>query len=619
MIRRDKQNPTIMHVSADFRFDGKALRRASEVAAFPWLIKLVTLVRITSDGVVTQAKSDAEKRNMLGEADEHDLLLAAWPGEWSQDVFVVDDLKSARVSVGLTRHKGVPDVVSGPHGGAPAGGHFVASVGLWQRLAESPSLSLEGQRQLAMEPARRFANVALALLSRPELDEEARHQMLRTDGYRVPETLVASGLLTGAEIAALVDNHLDSGDLLQAALCSPEGKAAAQGRIASLSFAEATDIWMRSHLWSKRRPELAAELLLVILAASADSPCDETPRDARYERLSVIRSIASSLLPEKRLELLLSADYGRSLQQALLADERSDGLSEEELIACLPEITSPQQYLSAGGIPDVSEYIQRFPRVVDLARPQLEQAVTDLIAGGWSPVECARSGQWYVLLNVARIAETPNLLDKLARASVHDRADITGSAGPFLQRWRDPRRYDLIETLLRKMLIPDAAADHVLDRLAESEVNDIVTMADGSRLQNLCAAALQRRPSHAVTSYRVTARPLEKLPSDEELSRASDPQAILLGLIKSRDMDRDRKIQHALSSSYLTDDLAWQVRVSALEGHPVFGPKLAANIAEICGDSPACWQELFRSWNQTPTQLLVSTLFKRLRNATAAD
>jgi len=64
---------------------------------------LVTLVRVAADGVVTQAKSDAEKRAMLGAADDRDLLLAAWPGEWSQDIFVVDDLKSARLALVLPR------------------------------------------------------------------------------------------------------------------------------------------------------------------------------------------------------------------------------------------------------------------------------------------------------------------------------------------------------------------------------------------------------------------------------------------------------------------------------------------------------------------------------------
>ena len=101
-------------MAANIRFEGKALRSTSAVQSFPWLVKLVTLVRVTPDGVVKQAKSDAEKRSMLGEADEDDLVLAAWPGDWSQDVFVVDDLKGARVSVGLPRHKVTPATASPP-------------------------------------------------------------------------------------------------------------------------------------------------------------------------------------------------------------------------------------------------------------------------------------------------------------------------------------------------------------------------------------------------------------------------------------------------------------------------------------------------------------------------
>jgi hypothetical protein len=56
----------ITQVAAHISFDGKALRSTSEVRSFPWLVKLVTLVRVTPDGVVTQAKSEAEKRAMLG-------------------------------------------------------------------------------------------------------------------------------------------------------------------------------------------------------------------------------------------------------------------------------------------------------------------------------------------------------------------------------------------------------------------------------------------------------------------------------------------------------------------------------------------------------------------------
>ena len=287
----------ITQVAADIKFDGKALRSTSAVSSFPWLLRLVTLVRVTPDGVITQAKSDAEKRTMLGEADEQDLVLAAWPGEWSQDVFVVDDLKGARVSVGLPRQKAAPATGSPPHDGVYVQRDYISPIGLWQRLAE-----LRGYlRRVSVRSPRLVARAPSPSPARPDLDEEARQQVLGGNGYAVPEALVTSGRLTSDEIAALIDTHPDSGDLYQAALCSPEGRTAAQRKIASMSFAEAAHIWMYSHIWSKKRPELAAELLPVILAAPTESPSNGAPGDTRYERPSVIRSLASGLPPEQRL------------------------------------------------------------------------------------------------------------------------------------------------------------------------------------------------------------------------------------------------------------------------------------------------------------------------------
>ena len=421
-----------------------------------------------------------------------------------------------------------------------------------------------------------------------------REQVLKADGYAVPEALVASGQLTSDEIATLLDRHSDSGDLYQAALCNPRGKNAAQRKIASLSFTEAAHVWEYSHLWSKKRPELAAELLPVILTAPTDTPSTRAPGETRYERLSVIRSIAPSLLPERRLEFLRNPVYGRLLQLAFLDEKTRGPLSDEELVACVPEITRPQEHLAAGTVPNVIQYIQRFPRLVDLAQSQLEQTVVDLVTNGWSPAQCARSGQWDVLMSVAHIAEAVSLLDELAQASVYDRAAMSGSPGPLRQqRWHDPRRYAFAETLLGKALISDTAASHILDRLEESEFDDIAASAvSGSRVDLLCGAARQRRPSHVVPVSRSTARlSPEKLPSDQELSQVNDPQAILLDLIKSRSMDQDRRIQHALNSFYMTDDLAWRLPVKSLESHSVYGPRLAAQIAKICDDSPARWQE----------------------------
>lgn len=40
---------------------------------------------------------------MLGAARDGDVVLAAWPGEWTQDIFVVDDLGAARTALGVPR------------------------------------------------------------------------------------------------------------------------------------------------------------------------------------------------------------------------------------------------------------------------------------------------------------------------------------------------------------------------------------------------------------------------------------------------------------------------------------------------------------------------------------
>ncbi|KUN43126.1 MULTISPECIES: hypothetical protein [Streptomyces] len=82
-------------------FDASSLRRTSSVeGGFPWRGQTVTLLRVDAKGVVTQATRVTEKRTMLAQAGTKDLILAAWPGQWSQDVFMVDDLKAAREALG---------------------------------------------------------------------------------------------------------------------------------------------------------------------------------------------------------------------------------------------------------------------------------------------------------------------------------------------------------------------------------------------------------------------------------------------------------------------------------------------------------------------------------------
>jgi hypothetical protein len=80
-------------------FDTSNLRSASSASRLPWLGRSVTLLRVDATGVVHQAKTDSEKRALLDTATSKDLVLVAWPSQWSQEIYVVDDLRAARAAV----------------------------------------------------------------------------------------------------------------------------------------------------------------------------------------------------------------------------------------------------------------------------------------------------------------------------------------------------------------------------------------------------------------------------------------------------------------------------------------------------------------------------------------
>lgn len=90
---------TVRGVPRFAAFDTSALRNASSSTRLPWLGRSVTLLRVDATGVVEQAKTDSEKRALLESATSKDLVLVAWPGQWSQDIYVVDDLRAARQAV----------------------------------------------------------------------------------------------------------------------------------------------------------------------------------------------------------------------------------------------------------------------------------------------------------------------------------------------------------------------------------------------------------------------------------------------------------------------------------------------------------------------------------------
>jgi hypothetical protein len=80
-------------------FDISSLRSASGAGQLAWLGRSVTLLRVNTIWVVSQAKTDSEKTWFLESATSKDVVLLAWPSQRSQDIYVVDDLKAARAAV----------------------------------------------------------------------------------------------------------------------------------------------------------------------------------------------------------------------------------------------------------------------------------------------------------------------------------------------------------------------------------------------------------------------------------------------------------------------------------------------------------------------------------------
>jgi hypothetical protein len=80
-------------------FDASGLRRTSEQDWVPWRARDVTMIRIERTGRISQAQGIEEKRRALDEAADRDCLLLAWPGQYRQDIFFIDDRDAARAGL----------------------------------------------------------------------------------------------------------------------------------------------------------------------------------------------------------------------------------------------------------------------------------------------------------------------------------------------------------------------------------------------------------------------------------------------------------------------------------------------------------------------------------------
>lgn len=86
-------HPSSQSIKPPTSTEGVRLRKASEAESIPWMDSRVTLLHIVPVPLrIKQAVTVEAKVNMLGEVIRTEgIVLACWPGEYRQDVFLVDD------------------------------------------------------------------------------------------------------------------------------------------------------------------------------------------------------------------------------------------------------------------------------------------------------------------------------------------------------------------------------------------------------------------------------------------------------------------------------------------------------------------------------------------------
>lgn len=93
--RRSEEARGQWHPLMQWENGGNDGLRLASAAPVPWDSPRVSLIAITAAGGIEATRTLGGKRKMLAQAGDDDMLLAAWPGQRYQAVFIVDDRQAA--------------------------------------------------------------------------------------------------------------------------------------------------------------------------------------------------------------------------------------------------------------------------------------------------------------------------------------------------------------------------------------------------------------------------------------------------------------------------------------------------------------------------------------------
>jgi hypothetical protein len=262
---------------------------------------------------------------------------------------------------------------------------------------------------------------------------------------------------------------------------------------------------------------------------------------------------------------------------------------------------------------------RKFPRYREFAGDEFRAVLDEAISLGGMPTP-DESGhiEWDQVHAAAFFTQDPKLLEGLIPLAALPAPHFRST---YLNRdpWREDRaRRDLVRTLLGNPSATDSVREAVLNSVAEEDLR-VVARDEKTEpeVRFLIEHVLAERAAARAQADRARIEAAYPLLDDDELAANDNPEAALIHVIRTTRQAptarRTEAIERVLASRHLTPKVAWHLPAAHLFRHEEHGPRLAVEIAELCGSSEERWQCLRDQANPTLSpNLSAHTLIERI-------
>ncbi|MFJ8963644.1 hypothetical protein ACIRG5_30070 [Lentzea sp. NPDC102401] len=471
-------------------------------------------------------------------------------------------------------------------------------------LVRSPVLSTAQLRGIIMAVAAIRPQLLLELAGRSDLCDEQRKHMLREAPRYVVVDLLGAWSPDQDLVRAAVESHGAGPDLIVfcGARSWTELAAELAGQVDWSDVQQVASRW--SHTLGEEMP-VAVRLSLVDAVLTERDPrpelssLSEWEKQRFFERLDQERAARASTawsLLERHPELwvTLARDNERSMQIRRILLGGPDELSDEVLLACLPEVLSVQlrgkSYLTRARLHQAALYVRRWPQLRHLAADELHALVREVVDDGWTAGARHGGADWRAIEALAELSDDSKLLEQAVEAIRNTEPPSYRTQNRnYIEEWLDDRAKAVV-ALVMSPHVPGSSLITLVPILDERALETVCLHSEGD-LQSACEEALSELRQVAESK-----RPrLIEVPSDDELRGHDDPVAVLhthLRNLKGRAAQRDLTIEGLLRSCFVTPEILQCLPAPDVLESAEHAELVAEMLAAECGDDYARWSSL---------------------------